>query len=49
MALTPSLAACQPSASNGAELGLSPAGLTQVPLSIGKHRFTVEVARTPED
>jgi uncharacterized membrane protein (UPF0127 family) len=54
--LIAALAACQPT-SNGAgssatALGLSAAGLEQVPLTItatdGKtHRFTVEVARTP--
>jgi uncharacterized membrane protein (UPF0127 family) len=48
-----SLAACQPSASNAVELGQSPAGLKQVPLTItsnGKaHRFTVEVASTGEE
>jgi len=48
-----SLAACQPSASNAVELGRSPAGLEQVPLTIlshGKaHRFTVEVARTGDE
>jgi len=48
-----SLAACQPSASNAVELGRSPAGLEQVPLTItsgGKvHKFTVEVAKTPEE
>jgi uncharacterized membrane protein (UPF0127 family) len=48
-----SLAACQPSASNAVELGRSPAGLEQVALTItsGKqvHRFTVEVARTPQE
>ena len=47
-----SLAACQPSASNAVELGQSPAGLEQVPLTVtsnGKaHRFTVEVEKTPE-
>ena len=47
-----SLAACQPSASNAVELGKSPAGLEQVPLTItsggGLHRFTVEVASTSE-
>jgi len=46
------LAACQPSASNAVELGKSPAGLEQVPLTItsggGLHRFTVEVASTSE-
>ena len=42
------MAACQPSAANS-ELGPSPAGLSQIPLTIGKHRFTVEVARTPEE
>ena len=44
------LAACQPSASNAVELGTSPAGLEQVPLTVisdgREHRFTVEVART---
>ena len=48
-----SLAACQPSASNAVELGRSPAGLDQLPLTItsgGKvHKFTVEVARTPQE
>jgi hypothetical protein len=48
-----SLAACQPSASSAVELGRSPAGLEQVPLTISSsgrmHRFTVEVARTPEE
>ena len=47
------LAACQPSTSNAAELGRSPAGLEQVHLSIDSsgrtHRFTVEVARTAEE
>jgi uncharacterized protein len=50
--LVAGLAACQPSASNAVELGQSPAGLTQVPLTISSngqlHRFTVEVAATPE-
>jgi uncharacterized membrane protein (UPF0127 family) len=48
-----SLAACQPSASNAVELSQSPAGLQQVPLTVtsltGKHRFTVEVAKTSEE
>ena len=48
-----SLAACQPSASNAVELGRSPAGLQQVPLTITSgtraHRFTVEVAATPQE
>ena len=48
-----SLAACQPSASNAVEVSQSPSGLEQVPLTItsgGKtHRFTVEVAKTPEE
>ena len=48
-----SLAACQPSASSAVELERSPAGLEQVQLTIAssgkKHRFTVEVARTPEE
>jgi uncharacterized membrane protein (UPF0127 family) len=51
--LIASLAACQPSASNAVELGRSPAGLEQVPLTITsagrEHRFTVEVARTAEE
>ena len=53
LGLMASLAACQPSASNAVELGRSPAGLEQVPLTItsGKrvHRFTVEIARTHEE
>jgi uncharacterized membrane protein (UPF0127 family) len=48
-----SLAACQPSASNAVELGRSSAGLEQVPLTITSgakvHRFTIEVAKTPEE
>ena len=52
LGLVASLAACQPSASNAVELGRSPAGLEQAPLTIesgrAKHRFTVEVASTPE-
>jgi len=48
-----SLAACQPSASNAVELGRSPGGLEQLPLTVtsstGKHRFTVEVAKTSEE
>jgi len=48
-----SLAACQPSASNAVELSQSPAGLEQVSLTVtsstGKHRFTVEVAKTSEE
>ena len=47
-----SLAACQPSASNAVELGQSPAGLEQVPLTITSNgqvrRFTVEIAKTSE-
>ena len=47
------MAACQPSTSNSAELARSPAGLDQVTLTVtsgGKtHRFTVEIARTPEE
>ena len=47
------LAACQPTNSSASAIERSPAGLEQVPLTIttasGKaHRFTVEVARTPE-
>ena len=48
-----SLVACQPTASSAIELGRSPAGLEQVPLTIisgeKTHRFTVEVARTAEE
>lgn len=48
-----SAAACQPSASNAVELGRSPAGLEQVPLTISSNgreqRFIVEVARTGEE
>lgn len=51
--MTPGLAACQPSSSNTVELGRSPAGLEQTPLTINSgdrtHRFTVEVARTSEE
>ena len=47
------VAACQPSASNAVELGRSPAGLEQLPLTITsngrEHHFTVEVARTGEE
>ncbi len=47
------LAACQPATTNSAELGRSPAGLEQVPLTIvsGRktHRFTVEIARTEQE
>ena len=47
-----SLAACQPSTGNSAPLGQSAAGLDLIPLTVtskGKvHRFTVEVAATPE-
>ncbi|WP_300975350.1 DUF192 domain-containing protein [Sphingomonas sp. LHG3406-1] len=47
-------AACQPSANGEPRLERSAAGLEQVPLTIrtaaGKeHKFTVEVARTPEE
>ncbi len=50
----PGLAACQPSNGSAAALERSPAGLDQVPLTVtgtdGRaHRFTVEVARTPEE
>lgn len=52
LSLIAGLAACQPSASNAVELGQSPAGLEQVPLTImsngREHRFTVEVASTSE-
>ena len=52
LGLIAGLAACQPSASNAVELGQSPAGLEQVPLTIAsggeEHRFTVEVASTGE-
>ena len=51
--MTPALAACAPQGGGGAAASeRSPAGLEQVPLTIqsrsGTHRFTVEVARTPE-
>ncbi|MDQ3143562.1 MAG: DUF192 domain-containing protein [Pseudomonadota bacterium] len=51
--LAAALAACQPTNGNATMVDRSPAGLEQVPLTIttgnGKmHRFTVEVARTPE-
>ena len=47
------VAACAPQGGSGTAVAeRSPAGLEQVPLTIqsrsGKHRFTVEVARTPE-
>ena len=47
------VAACQPTNSSASALERSPAGLEQVPLTVSgangaKHRFTVEVARTPE-
>ncbi len=46
-------AACQPSGEGSPKLEQSAAGLEQVPLTIRKadgteHRFTVEVARSPE-
>ena len=54
MILTPAAAGCTPS--NPAQAPIaerSAAGLEQVPLTIrsasGTHRFTVEVARTPEE
>jgi uncharacterized membrane protein (UPF0127 family) len=48
------IAACQASPSTAVSLEQSAAGLQQVPLTITtaggrKHRFTVEVARTPEE
>jgi uncharacterized membrane protein (UPF0127 family) len=53
LGLAVAIAACQPSASNAVELGLSPAGLQQVPLTVvsgqKQHRFIVEVAATPEE
>jgi uncharacterized membrane protein (UPF0127 family) len=54
LALLLPIAACQPSPSTAVSLERSAAGLEQVPLTIttakGKaHRFTVEVARTPEE
>ena len=47
------MSACQPSQSDAVGLEQSAAGLEQVPLTIttakgDTHRFTVEVARTPE-
>lgn len=51
--LAGSLAACQPATADMVELKRSPAGLDQARLTIrsgGKtHRFTVEVARSPEE
>ena len=51
--LSAGAAACAPQGSGGTAVGeRSPAGLDQVPLTIqsrsGTHRFTVEVARSPE-
>ena len=47
------LVSCSPRAAVPAPLERSPAGLEQVPLTISSgakvHRFTVEVARTPEE
>ena len=48
------LAACQPSPSSAVGLERSAAGLEQVPLTVTtasgtKHRFIVEVARSPEE
>ena len=52
MLLAPAVAACAPQGGGTAVSGRSAAGLEQVPLTIrsrsGAHRFTVEVARTPE-
>ena len=53
MAIGSVASACSPrDQSTGAALELSPAGLEQVPVTIrsasGTHRFTAEVARTPE-
>jgi uncharacterized membrane protein (UPF0127 family) len=53
LALAATIAGCSPADSApGAPIGLSPAGLEQVPLTIRSagrtHRFTVEVARTAE-
>ena len=49
----PLVAACQPAGNTPSAIERSPAGLDQVPLTVtttsGRtHRFTVEVARTPE-
>jgi uncharacterized membrane protein (UPF0127 family) len=54
LALLVPIAACQPSPSTTVSLERSAAGLEQVPLTIttakGKtHRFTVEVASTPDE
>ena len=54
MVLTPAAAGCTPSDPAQAPVAeRSAAGLEQVPLTIrsasGTHRFTVEVARTPEE
>lgn len=47
------IAACQPSPSSAVPLERSPAGLEQMPLTVTTakgqaHRFTVEIASTPE-
>lgn len=52
--LAVSAAACQPSQNGEPRLERSAAGLEQVPLTVRtaggqEHRFTVEVARTPEE
>ena len=44
-----SLAACQPSASNAVELGRSPAGLEQVPLTITDASFWMKNTLIPLD
>jgi uncharacterized membrane protein (UPF0127 family) len=53
LGLAVGLSACQPSTSNAAEMGRSPAGLQLVPLTITSgdrtHHFAVEVAGTAEE
>jgi uncharacterized membrane protein (UPF0127 family) len=54
LALLLPVAACQPSPSTAVSLERSAAGLEQVPLTVttakgATHRFTVEVARSPEE
>jgi hypothetical protein len=50
--VAPAVAACAPQGGRTAASERSAAGLAQVPLTVqsrsGTHRFTVEVARTPE-
>lgn len=54
MPLALTAAACQPSGNGSPQLERSAAGLEQIPVAVRtaggqEHRFTVEVARTPEE